>query len=342
MSTTTSKTVKKTKTKKEKTRESPWTEQFRPRTTKQIVGNQDVVRDIDEQTSQLSVPNICISGIQGVGKTTISNIIAWRLAEGQVENILIINGSEQGTMDYLRKKIIPFCDKTSLDSGRKVVVIEEADNMSTKVQPALRKVMEKYTVNGNVVFVLNCNYLNKIIPPLLSRCAKFKFGRVADKDMIKLLKRVQKVKKLTIEEGAIEKILKEAKGIPRDLITLLQMVSLSGKRPITTDLVQKHSLDVIVEEIMKEILKKKNLKAALDLTIKNMNEGRIIDERSMIEEIFNRYSSNGIKNELFRGFIIKYCAEADANISGGSIPLIQLGGLYSNILILKIQSESGK
>ena len=178
-----------------------WVERYRPRTVADTILPAEIKQVFQTFVDQKNVPNLLLSGSAGVGKTTVARAI---LDELQCDYI-IINGSLNGNIDTLRNDILNFASSVSLTGGRKYVILDEADYLNpNSTQPALRNFMEEFSKNCG--FILTCNFKNKIIAPLHSRCAVVDF-KISKKDMPKLavqfMKRVEHI--LSTENVPYEK-----------------------------------------------------------------------------------------------------------------------------------------
>jgi len=150
-----------------------WVEKYRPKTIDDCILSQDIKETFKEFLNQKEIPNLLLSGTAGTGKTTVARALCEQLGS----DYIIINGSDEGRqIDTLRTKIKNFASTVSLteDANHKVVIIDEADIMNAdSVQPALRNFIE--TFYNNCRFIFTCNYKNKIIPALHSRCTVVDF-----------------------------------------------------------------------------------------------------------------------------------------------------------------------
>ena len=162
-----------------------WVEKYRPKTIEDCILTKDIKETFSEFLKQGEIPNLLLSGSAGTGKTTVARALCEELGA----DYIIINGSDEGRqIDTLRNKIKNFASTVSLteDANHKVVIIDEADYMNAdSVQPALRNFIE--TFYNNCRFIFTCNYKNKIIPALHSRCTVIDF----------VIKNGQKVKTAT-------------------------------------------------------------------------------------------------------------------------------------------------
>ena len=148
-----------------------WVEKYRPTTIDACILPNSLKESFSEFVKDKHIPNLILSGGPGVGKTTV--------AKAMVEEIgatwMMINGSEESGIDVLRTKIKNFASTVSLEGGRKYIILDEADYLNPQsTQPALRGFMEEF--HKNCGFILTCNYKNRLIPPLHSRCSVVDFS----------------------------------------------------------------------------------------------------------------------------------------------------------------------
>ena len=154
-----------------KNTEALWVEKYRPQTIKDCILDADLTRTFSDIVESGNVPNMLLSGTAGVGKTTIARAICNSLDL----DYIVINASESGNIDTLRTTIKQFASTVSLHGGLKVVILDEADYLNAQsTQPALRGFIEEFS--SNCRFILTCNFKNRIIEPLHSRCSIFEFN----------------------------------------------------------------------------------------------------------------------------------------------------------------------
>ena len=147
-----------------------WVEKYRPTTIDACILPNSLKGSFSEFVKDKHIPNLILSGGPGVGKTTV--------AKAMVEEIgatwMMINGSEESGIDVLRTKIKNFASTVSLEGGRKYIILDESDYLNPQsTQPALRGFMEEF--HKNCGFILTCNYKNRLIEPLHSRCSVIDF-----------------------------------------------------------------------------------------------------------------------------------------------------------------------
>jgi DNA polymerase III delta prime subunit len=147
-----------------------WVEKYRPKTIEDCVLPERLKKPFQEYVNKKEIPNMILSGTAGVGKTTVARA----MCEEVGADYIMINGSDESGIDVLRMKIKGFASSVSLTGGRKVIIIDEADYLNpNSTQPAFRGVIEEFSKNCS--FIFTCNYKNRLIDPLHSRCAVIDF-----------------------------------------------------------------------------------------------------------------------------------------------------------------------
>jgi DNA polymerase III delta prime subunit len=148
-----------------------WVEKYRPRLVKDTILPEGLKEVFEQIISTGELPNMLFTGTPGVGKTTVAKALCNELEL----DFIVINGSEEGNIDTLRNKIKHFASTVSLQGGYKVVILDEADYLNPQsTQPALRGFIEEFS--NNCRFILTCNFKNRIIEPLHSRCSVYEFA----------------------------------------------------------------------------------------------------------------------------------------------------------------------
>ena len=207
-----------------------WVEKYRPKTVEETILPVELKTTFQQFVDQKNIPNLILSGSAGVGKTTIARAMLEQLEC----DYIVINGSMNGNIDTLRNEILNFASSVSLSGGRKYVILDEADYLNANsTQPALRNFMEEFS--SNCGFILTCNFVNRIIDPLHSRCSVVEF-KIGTKEKAELAKQfLVRACGILDQENVIydKKVLAEVimKHFPdwRRVLNELQRYSASGK-----------------------------------------------------------------------------------------------------------------
>ncbi len=205
----------------------PWVEKYRPQSLNEIVAHQDIVNTIDKLIETNKLPHMIFSGPAGVGKTSTILACAKKIYGKDAKNMVLeLNGSDNRGIDVIRNQIKDFvAAKTLFSQGIKLVILDEADSMTYDAQFALRRLIENYTYNTR--FCLICNYSNKIITALQSRCMVFRFGPISEEQIREQLIRVVEIEQIEYTDDGIEAVIKLSRGDMRRVYNLLQAVQMS-------------------------------------------------------------------------------------------------------------------
>ena len=208
-----------------------WVEKYRPKTVSDAILPKPLKETFQQFVDSKNVPNLLLTGTAGVGKTTIAKAMLEELGC----DYIVINGSDEGRLiDTLRTKIKGFASSMSLAGGRKYVILDEADYLNAEtVQPALRNFMEEYSANCG--FIMTCNFSNKLIEPLRSRCSVVEF-KMSSSDKPKLagefFKRVCNIlteQGVEYDKATVAEVVKKHFPDNRRVLNELQRYSATGK-----------------------------------------------------------------------------------------------------------------
>ena len=207
-----------------------WVEKYRPKTIEECVLPNALKQTLSEFISKGDLPNLILSGGPGVGKTTAAKAMLDELGL----TYMFINGSEESGIDVLRTKIKNFASTVSLHGGRKYLILDEADYLNPQsTQPALRGFIEEF--HKNCGFILTCNYKNRLIPPLHSRCSvvDFTVPKSEKKELAEqFFRRVMNVlviEEVKFEPKAVAEVINKFFPDWRRVLNELQRYSVSGK-----------------------------------------------------------------------------------------------------------------
>jgi len=259
-----------------------WVEKYRPKTIEDCILPENIKKTFTDFLERGEVPNLLLSGPAGCGKTTVAKALCNELGV----DVYVINGSDEGRfLDTVRNNAKNFASTVSLSSTakHKVVIIDEADNTTSDVQLLLRASIEEFA--NNCRFIFTCNYKNKIIEPLHSRCAVVEFG-IKGKEKVQLAgKFFQRVQTILHKEGVEydQKVIAELinKHFPdwRRVLNECQRYSVSGK--IDSGILATFS-DVSVDELVKN-LKDKNFPEVRKWVVSNLDN----DAGSLLRRVYD-------------------------------------------------------
>jgi replication factor C small subunit len=306
-----------------------WVEKYRPQKIADLVNQKEIVGSLTSLLKNVSeLPHLLFSGSAGVGKTTLALCLARQiLGESWKEYTLELNASDERGINMVRERVKKFSRFAGLDTKIpfKLIILDEADEMTSDAQTALRRIIED--TSRYCRFILIANNVSKIIEPIQSRCAVFKFTRISEKEVIGYLKEIAKKEKVKADEDGLKTIFEYTEGDLRHAINLLQATA---------------SLGDITEE---------NVKASAGLTkTKNVDEilkialaGKTADARNkmielikvygMSESDFLKYLNDSIYRTKVSNLveISETIAKYDYRILSGANPEIQLSALLAEL-----------
>lgn len=204
----------------------PWVEKYRPRTIADVKGHTDILTVLKKFKGIPRTPHLLFYGPPGTGKTsTILAMAKEHYGPHMIDMVMEINASDERGIEVVTGRIKSFVQTHSFSGlSVKLVILDEADALTAEAQSALRRIMEKSTSSAR--FCLCCNYIGKIIPPLQSRCLKFRFEGIDRQSLNEMVLCICDKEKLVFEKGAIDAVLDLAKGDARRVINLMQSASM--------------------------------------------------------------------------------------------------------------------
>jgi len=306
-----------------------WVEKYRPHKISEIVNQKDTVGSISAMLKNVSeMPHLLFSGSAGVGKTTLAICLAREiLGDNWREYTLELNASDERGINMVRERVKKFSRYAGLDTNIpfKIIILDEADEMTGDAQTALRRIIED--TSKVCRFILIANNISKIIDPIQSRCAVFKFTRIEEKDVVSHLKEIAKKEKIKADDGGLQTIYDYTEGDLRHAINLLQATASLGS--ITEDTVKAAAGLVKTTDV--EVVLKLALSGKISDARSKMIE--LIKVYGMSESDFLKYLNESIYKTKQPNLveISQAIAEYDFRILSGANPEIQLSALLAQI-----------
>jgi len=309
-----------------------WTEKYRPKKFEELVGQDEVLKQVQNLTKSLNIPHLLLAGPAGTGKSTLALIVVKELfGLTWKQNFLELNASDERGIDVVRQKVKDFARTKALGKVPfKVIFLDEADALTKEAQQALRRTMENFT--STCRFILSCNYSSKIIDPIQSRCVVLRFKLLEKKDIEKRVKLIAEKENLQISDSTIETLYEASEGDCRRVINLLQ-ASASISPSITTELIntltssaRPGDIKIVLEYALSgDFLKAKE--KLLDIMLRESIAGTDII-KAIQKEIWNLPIDNELKVKL-----IEKTGEIEFRLIEGSDEFIQLEALLASFLL---------
>jgi len=307
-----------------------WTEKYRPRTLDEIVDQEEIVSRLKGFVKARNVPHCLFAGPPGTGKTTAALCMAHDLyGENYANYIMELNASDERGINVIRETVKTFARTIAIgEVPFKILILDEADNMTADAQQALRRTMERYTETCR--FILIANYSGRIIEPIQSRCAPFRFTYLPPEKIAERLRFIAEKENVELQDTGLKAILDISGGDMRKAINTLQAAASVGK-PVDADVVYSvvgRANPSDIHEMLETALKGDFLKA-----------------RDMLRELMLKYGVAGtdllrqIHSEIFRFDmpekwkirIIMEVGEADYRISQGASEEVQISALLARL-----------
>lgn len=262
-------------------------EKYRPVYLDDVVGNTETIERLKIIAKDGNMPHMIISGMPGIGKTTSILCLARQLlGDSYKEAVLELNASDERGIDVVRNRIKGFAQKkVTLPAGRqKLVILDEADSMTSGAQQALRRTMEIYSATTRFAFA--CNQSNKIIEPLQSRCAILRYARLTDAQVVRRIMQICEAEKVQYSDDGIAALIFSAEGDMRQAINNLQSTT-AGFGFVNGD------------NVFRVVDSPHPIK--VQVLIKACHETRIDDALTSLHELWNLgYSCHDIISTMFK------------------------------------------
>ena len=312
----------------------PWVEKYRPKTLDEIINQEEIIRSLKTVLGTKAIPHMLFTGPPGVGKTATAHAFARDLyGDRYIDDghFMEINASDERGIDVIREKVKTFARTIPMGGiGFKILLLDESDQLTADAQHAFRRVMEQYSTTCR--FILAANYSNRIIEPIQSRCAIFRFKPISPEHMVQAINRVAGREGLKITQKGLTALFEVSEGDLRRAINLLQTAA-SYSTSIDEDLIYRVAGIAAGTEARKIL--ELSLAGKFEEARKLLREKLYIDgisERDLLSQMYRESFYLPIKEED-KLKLISLIGEVDYRLSQGATPevhfMMLLSYLYS-------------
>lgn len=292
----------------------PWSEKYRPATLEGYIGNTEVLDKIKEMLSKEEIPNLLFYGPQGTGKTTLAYIISSAIDA----DVLFINGSDENGIDVIRDKVKSFASTTSFKKI-KVIIFDEACRLTPQAQDALKATMDAYIKQTR--FIYTANHIERIIPPLQSRCELFQIKPVSEKKAGEMLVDILEKEKIQFDVQDIVKIVKLNFPDIRQCINHMENQCRGGKLILDKKLKTNNYLnqisDVLFDKTIKGIAK-------IDKLREQIVDSNIKDFTTLYQHLYRNSNKFPEANQIEALIIIGDWQYKSAFVVDKEIPFVSM------------------
>ena len=315
-----------------------WIEKYRPTRLSEIVGQDEIIKRLQSYVKTGNLPHLLFTGSAGVGKTTAAIALAREFfGESWHMNFREMNASDERGIEVVRNQIKQFARTSPLGgSSFKILFLDEADALTPDAQAALRRTMESYALTCR--FILSCNYSSKIIDPIQSRCAIYRFRPLSREAIAEEIHRIAGKEKIKVSGGAIDAIVYVAQGDMRKAINALQ-----GAAIISSEIDEKMVYAITATARPEEIEDLLSLSLKGDFEAAETVLNFLLYERGIApNELINQCYRALVKREMDAGqrvALIDALGETDFRLSEGASSDIQLEALIARFVLLSGNSR---
>ncbi|WP_336035604.1 replication factor C small subunit [Halobacterium yunchengense] len=312
-------------------RQEIWVEKYRPDRLADVVGHESITERLESYVARDDLPHLLFAGPAGTGKTTAAVAIAKELyGDDWQENFMELNASDERGIDVVRDRIKNFARTSFGGYDYRVIFLDEADALTDDAQSALRRTMEQFSENTR--FVLSCNYSSKIIDPIQSRCAVFRFSPIDDDAVAAHLADIADREGVEYTEAGVDALVYAADGDMRRAINALQAASATG------DVVDEETVYAItatarpeeIEEMVTEALDG-DFTAARS-TLDDLVSHRGLAGSDIIDQVHRSVWSFDVDDEAAVRLLDRL-GEADYRIAEGANERVQLEALLASVAL---------
>jgi replication factor C subunit 3/5 len=319
----------------------PWVEKYRPKKLSSIVHHPNIIYALRKLIKKGQLPHMLFYGASGTGKTSTIMATAKKLYNEDISfMVLELNASDDRGINIVREEIKEFAESRNMfKTGIKLIILDEADSMTYDAQFALRRVIEKFSYNTR--FCLICNYMNKIIPAIRSRCMQFRFSPINNESINEYLGKICDKENIKITEEGKQSLIKISNGDLRKAINMLQSVSMAyddidlDKCYYTVGMCTPNEIDELLLVLIDDTKKfsdkyfylnnkMKNSGFSLSDIITSLHEN-IVKNKNYLEKMNN--------NQIM--FLLNSMSNIEDKLNYSTFEEIYIGALVSTFCLLK-------
>jgi replication factor C small subunit len=308
-----------------------WIEKYRPQRLEDVVGHENITERLKHYVAKDDLPHLLFAGPAGVGKTTSAVAIAKEIyGEEWRENFLELNASDERGIDVVRDRIKNFARSSFGGYDYRVIFLDEADALTSDAQSALRRTMEQFS--NNTRFILSCNYSSRIIDPIQSRCAVFRFSPLGDDAVAEQVRIIAEAEGIEVTDDGVDALVYAADGDMRKGINGLQAAAVLGER------VDEEAVFAITSTARPE-----EIKEMVELAL----AGEFTPSRAKLESLLvdSGIAGGDIIDQLHRSVwefdlgdrqavqLMERVGEADYRITAGANEQVQLEALLASLAL---------
>ncbi|XP_033759928.1 replication factor C subunit 4-like isoform X1 [Pecten maximus] len=324
-----------------KTRQVPWVEKYRPRSVDDVAYQDEVVAVLKKSLQCSDLPNLLFYGPPGTGKTSTILAAARDLFGPEMfkNRVLELNASDERGIGVVRDKVKRFSQQTASGTrpdGKpcppfKIIILDEADSMTSPAQAALRRTMEKETKTTR--FCLICNYVSRIIEPIASRCAKFRFKPLSEDTLTKRLKGICDKESISCDDEGIKALLRTSEGDLRKAITYLQSASRLKTEETITEADINEIAGVVPDQTLDDLIVvcSSDSYEKLDAGIQGLiNDGHSASQ--VITQMHEKLIEKEDLSDKQKAVVFEKLAVVDKCLMDGADEYLQLMALFTTIM----------